>query len=260
MLLSATYVVVGLWLIAGIRLGIWDPKVFLCIPLFTYAFAVYFTVSALVGMLWRSSVLAILAVMVFWMLCTMFWYSKEHHEENELDSRRIVDLLDAGETMIAVDESQHTYFWDDSAKDWKEIFRRPVSFDFEQAKQPIVFDARQRRLVSTLVSFDGARLVVARDDDAWATKKGIATPVPLASLFVEPDGNLLGVTRMGFLRIKGNPLSDGKPVEETKDFDALEVAGPDKPLTAERPAGRGLRCEDQYARHLRRRRTVDLSP
>jgi hypothetical protein len=235
MLLSAAYVIIGIWLIAGIRIGIWDLKVFLCIPLFTFAFAVYFAVSAYVGALWRSAIVAVLAVILFWSLCWMIGTAKVTFEDQILDMSRIVEVIDTGDAIIAVDEIENTFFWDDSAAEWKKTFERPMMFGMGPLKRPLVYDEKHKQLLSATMGMTGPALVVGRDEDAWASKTGISTGMPLVDLLVEPDGNVLAVSRLGFLRLKGSGLSDGKSPEDSRDIESFESAGPDKPLAVDGP-------------------------
>lgn len=236
MALSATYIVIGIWLIAGIRVGIWDPKVFLCIPLFTFAFAVYFAVSAYVGLWSRSAIVAVLSVIVFWALIWTIGVAKVKFEDELLDRFRLVQVIDAGDAILAVDELDTTYFWDEDAHEWKETFKRPMMFGLDELKNPLVYDEKNKQLLSTAMSFDrGPTLAVGRDADVWVRKNGIATVVPLVDLLVEPDGQVLGVTRLGFVRLTGSALSDDKPIETTQDVAALESAGPDIPLVVDGP-------------------------
>jgi ABC-type transport system involved in multi-copper enzyme maturation permease subunit len=57
--LCVCQLVVGLWLIAGFRLDIWNPRMLWCIPVAVFLFAVFFSVSVLAGLRWRSPILSI---------------------------------------------------------------------------------------------------------------------------------------------------------------------------------------------------------
>lgn len=58
-LLCVTQLVIGLWLIAGWRLDVWNARLLWCIPVFVFLFAVYYSISVVAGLKWRSPVLAI---------------------------------------------------------------------------------------------------------------------------------------------------------------------------------------------------------
>jgi ABC-type transport system involved in multi-copper enzyme maturation permease subunit len=70
MFLNTLFVVGGVWIIIGLRTGIWLPNLLLLIPLLTFFFAILYSVSVLIGVLTRSTIVAILATVGVWFL---FW-------------------------------------------------------------------------------------------------------------------------------------------------------------------------------------------
>lgn len=64
-LILSTFVVGGVWLITGIRAGVWAPGVFMVIPLMTLSFAILYAVSTLTAVLTRNSIVAILVTVAF---------------------------------------------------------------------------------------------------------------------------------------------------------------------------------------------------
>lgn len=67
--LCVTQLVVGLWLIAGWRLDVWNARMLWCIPVFVFLFAVYYSVSVVAGLKWRSPILAIGVTCMFGAFC-----------------------------------------------------------------------------------------------------------------------------------------------------------------------------------------------
>lgn len=63
--LCVCQLVVGLWLIAGWRLDIWNARMLWCIPVAVFLFAVFFSVSLLAGLRWRSPILSIGVTCIF---------------------------------------------------------------------------------------------------------------------------------------------------------------------------------------------------
>ena len=47
--LSTSYLIGGLWLLAGWRFGVWNHRLLLCAPIFLFLFMIYYSVSALAG-------------------------------------------------------------------------------------------------------------------------------------------------------------------------------------------------------------------
>ncbi len=70
-LINITFLIVGLFLIVGWRFGIWNPGVLACIPLLLFVFIIFYSVSALVGIIWGNSVICVVACLVFWLFCTV---------------------------------------------------------------------------------------------------------------------------------------------------------------------------------------------
>ena len=57
---------IGAFLASGWRIGLWDPAIFLAIPLITLFYSFLFCINVLVGVITRSTLVALLATMVFW--------------------------------------------------------------------------------------------------------------------------------------------------------------------------------------------------
>jgi ABC-type transport system involved in multi-copper enzyme maturation permease subunit len=67
-LLLTTFTVGGVWLILGIRSGVWAPGVLASIPALTFYFAILYAVSALCAVLTRSAIACIIVTIGFWFL------------------------------------------------------------------------------------------------------------------------------------------------------------------------------------------------
>ena len=75
-LINVTYLIVGLWAIVGLRLGIWSQGLLLCIPIFLFLFAIYYSVSAFSGVVWRNAVVCVVMTVLFWLACTVVGSTK----------------------------------------------------------------------------------------------------------------------------------------------------------------------------------------
>lgn len=64
-LILTTFTVGGVWLITGIRAGVWAPGVFAVVPLMTLSFAILYAVSTATAVLTRNSIVAILVTLMF---------------------------------------------------------------------------------------------------------------------------------------------------------------------------------------------------
>jgi ABC-type transport system involved in multi-copper enzyme maturation permease subunit len=68
----------SIWLMIGLRTGIWAPGFLLVIPALTAFFAILYSVSTLAAVLTRSTVLAILASCLAW---AVFWFNGWAHSQ-----------------------------------------------------------------------------------------------------------------------------------------------------------------------------------
>lgn len=68
MLINTVVIVLGVWLILGLRSGLWPLGFLLSIFVLTFQFAIFYAVSTLFGTLTRSPIVAILAACATWVL------------------------------------------------------------------------------------------------------------------------------------------------------------------------------------------------
>jgi ABC-type transport system involved in multi-copper enzyme maturation permease subunit len=64
--INTTVAVVGMWLALGLRSGVWANSFLLMIFVYTFFFAILYSISALFGVLTRSSIVSILATCGIW--------------------------------------------------------------------------------------------------------------------------------------------------------------------------------------------------
>lgn len=66
--LNAAYAIGGIWLVLGIRTGVWPHGLLLVILTITFFFAILYAISTLVAVLTRSTVTAIMVTIIAWLL------------------------------------------------------------------------------------------------------------------------------------------------------------------------------------------------
>ena len=75
-LVQATYFVGGTWLALALRTGIWDPRYLLSVPLLLLHFAIFFSVSLLLAVCTRSTVVCVFGSIAFWGICWAINYGR----------------------------------------------------------------------------------------------------------------------------------------------------------------------------------------
>jgi len=228
-LLNAGYLVVGLWLILGLRFGMWDPRILLCIPVYVFMFAIYYTVSALVGLLWRNAIAAVGVTVVFWLMCFGVGVGKSGVEQLVLNKTRVVQLIRAKDTLLGVNEMGLTYAWDEKQGQWREVFRsdseeemqRRIALSFIPSVPPElrplgpVYDEKGDQLISAVRSLRSGRIklnVGPRSQD-WAAVAGVNASLGTLDLLREADGRILLVSSLDLYRLAGDPKQAGQSVQ-----------------------------------------------
>jgi ABC-type transport system involved in multi-copper enzyme maturation permease subunit len=66
MFLNTSLLILGLWVVLGLRSGIWEPAFLLTIPVLTFEFALFYALSTLAAIWTRSPIVSILFCVVAW--------------------------------------------------------------------------------------------------------------------------------------------------------------------------------------------------
>ncbi len=244
-LINATYFILGLWLIVGLRLGIWSQGLLLCIPIFLFLFAIYYSVSAVAGVIWRNAIVCVVITVLFYMACKATGMTKHILQELAVENKRLVRLVSAGDTLITLDENKATYRWDAESGEWQPVFFEGGGGILDRVLGPI-YVPDQHLLLAAHAGDRGlfranSRLLVGREADGWKQVEGPSLPVGTWELLPDPHGRLLAVTHTGVEQLVGTLEAEPKrlqlffvefPQLLTRPF---RPAGPSKPLKLAAP-------------------------
>lgn len=143
----ASYVIVGLYLIAGLRLDYWNHRFLWCIPLLLFLFAIYYSVSAMAGVLWRNAILSVVMAVMFWFVCWVLGTTMGLFDVMAMSSRKIDRLVGADDQWFASFHRSPTSpqgdfrRWDSTSNTWAPTFVRDASGDVAAAAWENRFDA-----------------------------------------------------------------------------------------------------------------------
>ena len=213
MLIIAAYMLAGLWLVVGLRQGVWHTALVWCIPIFLFVFAVYYGVSALAGVIWRNTIVSIVVTFLFWAVCWGLGIIKGFVIENFFfEPVRPVRLIATDGDLITANERGQIQLWDDTRGRWQEIlvpdeapqwrpFRGglPLAGPIYQSEagRLVVVQRPNRRfsLISSMVP-----LVLGSRDEDWRRREGVSVPADTSVLGHDPDGKLIAVAASGIYR------------------------------------------------------------
>lgn len=101
-LLCVTQLVIGLYLIAALRLGVWNGRILWCVPVALLIFAVFYSVSVLAGLKWRSAIISIAAAGALAAICVVVGIIGGVIDARVVQPDRIASMTTAGEDLFAV--------------------------------------------------------------------------------------------------------------------------------------------------------------
>jgi ABC-type transport system involved in multi-copper enzyme maturation permease subunit len=222
--LNASYFIVGIWLIAGLRHDIWSEKLLLCIPVFLFLFVIYYSISAFVGVVWKGAVMSVMMTILFWVACTVVGTAKGMVEAFYVNRMRLTVLVPAGETLIAANRGGEVFEWESDEHRWKPVFKStgPSAPNFAFISPIIgpVYDAVSDSIVAVestamprgfaMFSSSG-KVLIGRREEGWRRIKGTAAPFGVNAVFVDADGKILVAGPPGLYRFAGDPTVEHKP-------------------------------------------------
>lgn len=128
--LCACYLFMGLWLWMGLAMGVWDRAMLLSIPLYILVFAIYFSVSAVVGLIWRSPIVSVILTLMFWAFCFAIG-SMYTPFERKMTNSEFNSLLPVNDQVYAADVIHRLKVWDDKEKQWEQSLESSMGEEVE---------------------------------------------------------------------------------------------------------------------------------
>ena len=218
-LLNVSYLICGLWLIAGVRFGIWNHGMLWCIPIFLFMFLIYYAVSALSGVVWKSAIVSVVMTVIFWFLCFATGTIKQITQALMLDQRRIVKIAEAEGSLLAVTEEGTVQLWDPDRRDWQVVAEAADRGGVPTIEGPIYHPRTGQMLFGqgfrNPFGFGGQRITlrIGRERDGWALRDGPPLPADTATFLIENDGKVLAIAADDVYRLRGEPAPNTEAIK-----------------------------------------------
>lgn len=244
----SSYLFIGLWMFFGMRLGIWDSALLFCIPIYVLVFAIYFAVSAFAGVVFRNTIVSVVLSILFWMLC--FSVGTLHGLFDGINQNyEIRQVVVAGDEVFQIDRINVPYRWNAEEQKWDPSFMSETTFEVaevmhyfggdEVALPPMfgpIYDDKNERLITAQTSMmfmgspiTGEHLIgVGRPENDWDYEESFALPQLSVNLFIEPDGDIIAVTRLGTVHRLNGDLE-----ELMEEYEAQQQAASLTPVNGE---------------------------
>ena len=242
--LCAGYLFLGVWLWLGLAMEVWDRAILLSIPLYVIVFAIYFSVSAFVGLLWRSAIVSVILTLGFWAFCFSIG-SVYGFVNTKMKNSEFIGLLPVEDQVLASDLLHQVNSWDQSSNSWeKEIEAEmgeqgSIAFGINSYFIPLrnvpampglenfltpIYEKQNSRIFTSRYEFgqfmsSGKKKLFAADSETMKFREVGRFPRDTVRIFATPNG-VVAVTADGdFLRLVEARFKTA--------FDAAEVM--DKP-------------------------------
>lgn len=121
-LVCVSQLIIGLWLIAGWRLEMWNHRLLLCIPVCVFLFAVFYSVSAIAGLKWRSPILAIGVANLFGAFCLIVWTAGGLFDSLVMEPDKITGLTHSPQGLVAGTLGGELQRFDSTTAQWVNLF------------------------------------------------------------------------------------------------------------------------------------------
>lgn len=221
-LLNTSFLVVGLWLFAGYRFGVWNHGLLWTIPVFVFVFAIFYSVSTLAAVLWKNSIVSIVVSVAFWGVCFTVGLVKGQLDTSTLDARRTEVILPVKDSLLMTTRRGSGFEWDAEAATWRELFEEQRrGGPFQPTRYPFmgpVYDAENDRMIAVRMGsgrgfFRGRpRLTTSTADGAWKLKDGPEVPGGIRTMLLSGT-RLLTAGTDGIHRLFGEPDADAEVLE-----------------------------------------------
>lgn len=262
-LVSFSYLVLGLWLIFGFRLGEWSAQLWMVLPLFVFSFAVIYTVSAIVGLLMRGPIVAILAAIAIWGVAFLVGFTNDIATTFR-EMERVDRIQPLGETVLVSTPGRTAFLWDNTSRDWLprgDLWRTGAAAQPTQLMSTAmilgpVLDASHNRFFTANVGTGGANILqIGTSENGWKTEQGAAIPPGTRFLAISNDGRLFAAGLAGLFEFQGDPtiakkefklfgLYDLVPQDEQNTFKRVDqeegIWGINMEFALDRQAGQAL--------------------
>jgi hypothetical protein len=210
-LVNAGVFLVGLWLIAGIRTDVWNTGILKCIYVFLFIFAMYYSVSALIGVMWKNAIVCVVGVIVFWFVCLVIGQVRQTANLIWFEPRRMASVHADGELIWGTARNGAVKVWDQATRSWREILKATDQHEIAALRlsgQMVgpVWDASHHRWIAAPSPVQGlqAPRILWGEADSVTRNVGADLPGTALALFQENSESLLLVSPNDVYRLTGD--------------------------------------------------------
>jgi hypothetical protein len=191
--LCVVQLIVGLYLVAGLRLDVWNVRMLWCIPVSVFLFAVFYSVSAVAGLRWRSPILAIGLTCMFGLFCFVIGFIGGLFDGLVTRPETIQHVVSVGDAFIGSTRGGGLVRLDRSENRWVEIIESDA-MSFDRVLAPIKLDSQRvatARVRNGRINPFGSGsldLLVLSETEDWRPEPSLRLPTSTTRLIPMGDG------------------------------------------------------------------------
>ena len=118
-LVNLTFVLVGLYLIAGFRFQIWNEGLLWCIPILLFVFLIFYSVSGLAGLIWGNAIVCVVSCMIFWFGCWLVSSTRGFCYQPAEFGPQVNEIKPINEHLTTVTQSGDLKVWNEEFSVWQ---------------------------------------------------------------------------------------------------------------------------------------------
>jgi hypothetical protein len=117
--MNIAFLVIGLYLYCGIQLQIWNSGILWCIPLFIFYFMIFYSVSALAGLVWKNPIICVVVTAMFWAVCFTLGFVRDLTQAFLQGPPTVQHIHVVGDTPVVGNQQGRIQFWNEDTSTWQ---------------------------------------------------------------------------------------------------------------------------------------------
>ena len=229
MLLCVTQLVIGLYLVAGFRFEIWNWRLLWCIPTSVLLFSVFYSVSVLAGLIFRSEVLSIGLTCAFGGVCLVTGFIGGLFDGFVTGRDRVVAIRPVAGEVLVQTSGRKLQRWEQDQ--WRSVYPEenagsdrivaPIAVPHRSAGGSAIATTRIAGGRFNAYGFGPPDLQVFDASDGWSMQSKIRLPASTTQLINLDNQYLLALNTSGLHAVE---MSEALRSDDEEGDNADEVS------------------------------------
>ena len=186
-LINVLYLIIGAILILGIRFQLWKPELLWVIPIFLFSFSIFYSVSAVAGLVWRSAVLSIAMTVLFWFICSSVGGTRGAMDLLIINPQKIQKMAPSGDQLFIQRRNGSLAVWDKPNRSLVSIMKSKGRPDMMMARPNrdagMYYDDANEIFVKMERDWSQVNIVAGKKSNDWKREPPIPAPKGAIRLF-----------------------------------------------------------------------------